>query len=171
MRLMAVEFTVSCQQSDMFSKKPKVVQVELSKDYKFMYENFVFSTQSDTYLFLNREENHIDALRFNSTLIKYGFPNDEARGASPLTKYGLGFYGFYEVVNSPWVKEQMLANRVHPSHSDSLFKGKKHYVACFKDVMLEITCRGFEEIKLSESEVSSLVQQQIEFLDEQATNK
>ena len=150
----------------MFAKKPEIQKVELSKHYKFMYENFVISTQHETYLLLTSEGENTNVLKFNSSDIKYGGPNDEARGAHPLTKYGSLMYGLYEVVNSPWIKEQMEGNRIHPRHSDSLFAGKKHYIACFKDVMLEVTCRSWEEITISKNEILKLVSNEIEHLNE-----
>lgn len=141
----------------MFNKKPKIKEIKLDRDYKFMYENFVISTQQSTYLFLEKINGVVHALKFDSCNIRYGGPNDEARGAHPLVKYGKLLFGFYEVLNSPWVKEQKEGNRIHPRHCDSLFDDRKHYVACFKDVMFEVTCRSFEEIELKVCEVSDLV--------------
>ena len=148
----------------MFNKKPEIKEIELSKHYSFMYENFVLATQHKTYLFLEKEADTIRALKFDSTNIKYGGPNDEARGAHPLTKFGRLLYGLYEVINSPWIKEQMEGNRCHSRHSDSLFDGKKHYVACFKDVMFEITCRSFAEVELNQSELNKLVAEELDNL-------
>ncbi len=135
----------------MFNKKPEIKEIELSKHYSFMYENFVLATQHKTYLFLEKEADTIRALKFDSTNIKYGGPNDEARGAHPLTKFGRLLYGLYEVINSP-------------CHSDSLFDGKKHYVACFKDVMFEITCRSFTEVELNQSDLNKLVAEELDNL-------
>lgn len=143
---------------------PKVVEITLKKHYDFMYENFVVATQHDVYLLLEKHGETVDILRFDSANLKYGSPNDEARGGHPLARYGLGFYGLFEVQNSPWIKEMMLANRVHPSHSDSMFEGRKHYIACFKDVMLEVVCRSFAEIQISMTEFFSLVNEQLAFL-------
>ena len=81
----------------MFKPKPKVVEIGLSKNYAFMYENFVIATQHDTYLLLEKHDNVIDVLHFDSANIKYGSPNDEASGGHPLCKFGLGFYGLFEV--------------------------------------------------------------------------
>ena len=44
----------------------------------------------------------------------------------------------------------MTANRIHPKHNDSMFAGEMHFIACFKDVMLEVVCRDFEEVKIGE---------------------
>lgn len=150
----------------MFSSKPEIIELELSKKYKFMYENFLFSTQHNSYLMLRGNEGVVDVLKFKGSTTKYGSPNDEGRGAHPLTKYGALTYGFYEVKNSPWIKEQMVGNRCHPRHEDSMFVGKKHYIACFKDVMFEVTCRNYELVKLSKEELISLVLDETDNLDE-----
>ncbi len=131
-----------------------------------MYENFVIATQSDTYLLLEKEQDAIYALKFDSKVVKYGSPNDEGRGAHPLAKYGKLIYGFYEVNNSPWIKEQMVGNRCHDRHKDSFFDNYKHYIACFKDVMFEITCTTYEEIQLSGSDISKLITKQLGYLQD-----
>lgn len=150
----------------MFDPKPKIVELELSSRYQFMYENFLVSTQHDSYLLFEESEGVVDVLKFNGATIKYGSPNDEGRGAHPLTKFGKLTYGFYEVENSPWVKEQMEGNRIHTRHSDSMYSGKKHYIACFKDVMFEVTCRSYELVKLTKEEVLSLVLKELENLSQ-----
>ncbi|AMK76003.1 hypothetical protein EDE11_108108 [Methylomonas methanica] len=75
---------------------------------------------------------------------------------------------FFEVENSPWIAEMKVANQVHPNHSDSLFDGKKHYVACFKDVKFESVCRSMSEVTLSSEEVVALVVGQLEELETEA---
>lgn len=150
----------------MFNQKPRIIELGISKDYPFMYENFVISTQRDTYLMLNTEDDIVSAIRFIGATIKYGGPNDAGRGAHPLTKYGDFIYGLYEVENSPWIKEQMVGNRIHPRHTDDLYSDKKHYVACFKDVMFEASCRGYEVVSLSKKDVFELITREISNLDE-----
>jgi hypothetical protein len=145
---------------------PKIVEIELKKQYRFMYENFVIVTQSGIYLLLERREENVDVLYFDSPDMKYMSLNDEARGGHPLWKYGMGFYGFFEVLNSPWIREQMMANRVHDRHADDVFTGKRHFIACFKDVMLEVGCRTYEERTTTVSEIEGLVQQQLKHLIE-----
>ena len=151
----------------MFERKPEIKEVRLNREYKFMYENFVISTQTNTYLFLDSDGENVWALKFNSNNIKYGGPNDESRGAHPLSKHGSLIYGLYEVTNSPWINEQMKANRIHPRHSDSLYEGKKHFLACFKDVMFEIICRSWEEIKIPKQNIIDLVNNEISQLADQ----
>jgi hypothetical protein len=149
----------------MFQQSPKVSEVKLSRQYSFMYENFVILTQHAVYLLLEKSESTVYALSFNSPNCKYGGPNDEAHGAHPLARHGLGIYGLYEVENSPWLREMMVANRIHPRHTDDLFAGRKHYIACFKDVKFECACREMKEIALSENEIYSLLKEQLQNLE------
>lgn len=145
--------------------KPIVREVKLQREYPFQYENFVLATQQELYLFLAKEGTAVSALRFRFSAVKYGGPNDEARGSHSLVKYGLGLYGLYQVENSPWIHELMVANRIHPRHQDSLSADRKHFIACFKDVMLEVVCREFEEVRLDESELIAIVQEQLGYLE------
>ena len=147
------------------SKKPKVSEVKLSRDYLFMYENFVLLTQSGAYLVMEKKGESIHALYFNSPNCKYGGPNDEAHGGHPLTKFGLGVYGLFEVENSPWIEEMMIANRIHPRHSDSFFAGRRHYIACFKDVKFESVCREMKEVTLSQAEFDALLHKELDHLE------
>jgi len=152
----------------MFERDPRVFEVPLSKAYSFMYENFVIATQHELYLLLEKTEGTVRAIKFDFSASKYGSPNDEARGGHPLAKYGLGVYGLYQVAGSPWIRELMAANRVHPRHTDALFADLKHYIACFKDVTLEVVCKEMREITLSVSEVAVIVSQQVDYLETQA---
>jgi len=149
----------------MFAKKPAVSEIKLSRDYRFMYENFVVLTQQGSYLLLEKSGAGIHALHFDSPYCKYSGPNDEAHGGHPLAEYGLGIYGFFQVENSPWIKQMMTENRVHPRHSDSLFAGYKHYVACFKDIKFESVCRNMREITLTKSELEALIAAQVQELE------
>ena len=58
----------------MFSPKPEIIELELSDKYKFMYENFIISTQHDTYLMLRQKEGVVEAIKFKGSTIKYGSP-------------------------------------------------------------------------------------------------
>ena len=149
---------------DMREAEPIVVEVHLQKHYRFMYENFVIATQGDAYLLVEKDGQKVSALKFNFRQLKYGSPNDEARGGHPLSAHGLGFYGLYEVRNSPWIAELMRANRVHPMHQDSMYGDLKHYIACFKDVMFEVVCDAMEEMQLSVDEVNALISKQLDYL-------
>jgi hypothetical protein len=149
----------------MFKKNPIVTEVKLGRDYSFMYENFVLATQSAVYLMLEKNQESVFALRFDSPDCKYGGPNDEAHGGHPLTKHGLGIYGLYEVENSPWISEMMSANRVHPRHSDTLFEGRRHYIACFKDVKFESVCRKVQEVTLSKQDIRELLEGELNVLE------
>ena len=78
-------------------------------------------------------------VQFNNVLQHtFGYPNDEALGMHPLYKFGLAFYAFNEVINSPYVAD--IANR-----NDKQFPGSKerylkfrHWVVTFHDETLEV---------------------------------
>ena len=142
-------------------QKPKISEVKLSREYSCMYENFVVLTQTGTYLLLEMDGDNIYALHFDAPTCKYGGPNDETHNAHPMSKYGLGFYGLFEIENSPWIEALMVANRIHPRHSDSTFTGYRHYIACFKDVKFESVCREMKEIVLSKPEFDALLNQEL----------
>jgi len=149
----------------MFSSKPMVTDVKLSRGYQFMYENFVLLTQQEAYLLLEKHGESILALHFDSPYCKFCGPNDEAHGAHALTKYGLGLYGLFEVKNSPWIEEMMVANRIHPRHSDSQFSAYRHYIACFKDIKFESICRSMKEVTLSKADIEIIVAKELEKLE------
>jgi hypothetical protein len=144
--------------------EPKVIEIKLKKDYRFMYENFLISKQQELYLMLEENDGIIDLLKFNFTVYKYGYPNDEAMGSHPMAKFGLGFYGLFEVLNSPWIKEVCEGNRIHPRHDDSMFNGSKHYIVRFKDVTLDVLCNKMEETQLTREQIFEIVSKEIEFI-------
>jgi hypothetical protein len=141
---------------------PQVIEVKLNKDYKFMYDNFLISTQWELYLLLEEQDRQVDVLKFDFKVYKFGYPDDEA--THPLAKFGLGFYGLFQVLNSPWTKEICKGNRIHPRHEDSMYDDVKHYIARFKDVTLDILCRKMEETQLPKEKIIELVNREIEFL-------
>jgi hypothetical protein len=151
------------------SNEPKVNEIKLKKDYQFMYENFLISSQSDLYLLLEESGGLIDALRFNFLIYKYGYPNDEAMAAHPMSKYGLGFYGLYEVFNSPWIVEIRNSNRIHPRHIDKMYNDYKHYIARFKDVTLDVICLKMEELQLTKGQLIEILNKEIGFINNNAS--
>ena len=139
-----------------------MTEVKLSKDYGFMYENFIVSSQHKLILLLEQTDNVIDTLQFDSLIYKYGYPNDEV--SHPLSEYGLGYYGLFQVANSPWVVELRDNNRQHHRHIDGSFDKYKHYVAKFKDVTVEVICTNMKEIQLTKSELLVFLDEQISYL-------
>lgn len=138
-----------------------MIEIKLVKPYRFMYGNFIIAPQHETYLLLERCNDKVDVLYFDSPDLRYGAPNDEVRGGHPLSQFGLLTYGLFEVLYSPLVQEKMIANRVHPRHSDAMFEGKRHFIVGFKDVTAEIVCRSFAERTMTVAEVATLVQEQL----------
>jgi hypothetical protein len=144
-----------------FSKEPIVKKKLLKKEYKFMYESFVLSHHSDLYLVIEERNGIVSTLKFQSSLYKYGYPNDEV--SHPLAKYGLGVYDFFEVENSPWIEEIKMVNRAHPRHRDSMFNNQKHYIAAFKDEVFEVICSSFEEVELTTHDILKFVSERLQY--------
>lgn len=69
------------------------------------------------------------------------------------------------VENSPWIQELMIANRIHPRHSEAIYSHRKHYVACFKDVTLDVIRTEMQEAQFSVAEIEALISQQVGYLD------
>ena len=143
------------------NRQPKVTEIKLSKDYKFMYENFVISTQNELYLMLEEKNGLINVLKFSFLIYKYGYPNDEGLGVHSMAKYGLRWYGFYHVVNSIWINE---LNEKRPKVSYDIFADREHYIITFKDVTLDIISDKFEEVTLTNEQIYSLIKLQISYL-------
>jgi hypothetical protein len=142
---------------------PVVTETILEKHSRFMYENFIVSSQHELYVLLEEKDGIIDLLCFSSfSIYKYGYPNDEI--GHPLQKYGLGFYGFFEVKNSEWINEIEKMNSSHPRHIKGLFSNKKHYVAKFKDVTLEVICKSYELKQMTKTELNKIITEQINYI-------
>ena len=129
-----------------------------------MYEGFTIATQNILYLLLEENLGLIDGLSFPFRIFKFGSPNDEALGSHLMTKYGLSFYGIFEVINSPWIEELKISNRIHPSHHDSMFKDYKHYIITYKDNTLEVVSNEMTEIELSKDDLINIVSEQINYI-------
>ncbi|WP_117175855.1 hypothetical protein [Mariniflexile rhizosphaerae] len=143
--------------------EPKVTEIKLDKHFRFMYSNFVISSQQKLYLILARKENDLDVIEFDFSIYKYGYPNDEV--GHPLMKYGLGFYGFYEVENSKWIEELRLNNSYHSSHMDSIYDKKQHFIAKFKDVTLEVISYGYELKTITQNYLIAETMKEMNILD------
>jgi hypothetical protein len=127
-----------------------------------MYANFMISTQREIYLVLVKHGAHVDALKFNFILYKYGYPNDEGLGTHPMSKFGLSLYGLFRVDNSEWIKK--LDERRSKTSWD-LFEEYQHYVVTFKDVTLDVISKGFEEVTLTLDEIVEFTKTQVDNLD------
>lgn len=75
---------------------------------------------------------------------KFGYPNEEAISGHEYYKLGLSPYSFYELLDSNWINELKSRNRVHPYHSDNLFKNYKHYLLPLHDNTFEVIAESYE---------------------------
>lgn len=137
-------------------------KITLEKDYHFMYENFIVSSQHNLFLFLEENNGIIEAINFRFKVYKYGYPNDEVELPSKIS--GVETYGISQVFNSDWIKELMINNRSHPKHSDSFYTNYKHYVVRFKDVTLEVISDKYEIIKMTKEELNEIISRELDFI-------
>lgn len=137
-------------------------KITLEKDYSFIDENFIVSSQQNLFLLLEENNGIIEALNFRFTIYKYGYPNDEVGLPSKIP--GVETYGISEIYNSQWIKEIMINNRSHTKHSDSFFSNHKHYVVRFKDVTLEVISKNYEIVKMTKVEFNNIINKELEFI-------
>jgi hypothetical protein len=73
---------------------------------------------------------------------KFGYPNDEALAGHPLYSKGLGFYGFFEVVESAWLTEISKQNRKCFPNCTS-YNGR-HFIITFHDSTFECLADSYK---------------------------
>ena len=150
-------FGLKLESSNQYAK-----EIELEKDYGFMYDNFIFSSQRNLYLFLEENNGIIEALKFEFKIYKYGYPNDEVELNFKIPEVKL--YGISEVYNSEWVKELKTQNRGHIKHSDAHYSNYKHYIVRFKDVTLEVISGNYNIIKMSKKELDEILNKELSYI-------
>jgi hypothetical protein len=78
------------------------------------------------------------------TIVKFGYPNDEALPGHPLYPKGLSYYGIFEVLDSSWstsLEEQNLVSFPNPSR---LRRSGRHFVVTFHESTLECIAERLE---------------------------
>jgi hypothetical protein len=126
----------------------------------------VLQSEYSTYLLFNAMKENSDGLYADSGIgvieykgclqSKFGYPNDEAAEGHPLNMYfeeADGFYDFYEVLDSPWLKELSQQNqKVFPGTNYT----HRHFVVFFHDSTFECLANDFEVSNYNESTASVL---------------
>jgi hypothetical protein len=79
-------------------------------------------------------------VKFSGVLVfSYGYPNDEALPGHPLYGYGLEYYSFNVIENSPRIEELRKQNAVcFPI--DRLPWNYRHFIVTFQDETLDVVC-------------------------------
>lgn len=78
------------------------------------------------------------------TILKFGYPNDEALPGHPLYPKGLSYYGHFEVLDSSWVKTLAEQNPVSFPNETPSRKRSRHFVVTFHDSTLECIAETME---------------------------
>ena len=91
------------------------------------------------------EDELVAIVRFDAYATMFGPPNDEAFSGHPLAARGLRPYGFFEVLDSSWIRSLEKMNSVHPYHRKAEFLSRyRHFVLSFHDTTLECIASGFD---------------------------
>src|SRR2546423_827705 len=85
----------------------------------------------------------VAVLKFDSvTIFRFGYPNEEALAGHPLHEYGLKWYSFHIVENSPLIEELASQNKVHSMNNPAHWARLNHWIVTFHDETLEVIGRG-----------------------------
>jgi len=78
-------------------------------------------------------------LKFEGVLqYRFGYPNDEALPGHPLYPFGLEYYDFFAVENSPLISEIEKQNECHRQHRPGIYAKFRHWVVTFHSETLEV---------------------------------
>ena len=114
------------------SPNQNATKIELEKDYDFMYENFIVSSQQNLYVLLEENDGILELLNFEFKIYKYGYPNDEVGLPSKIK--GIEIYGISEVHNSEWIKEL----KANLTDETATFMDKtRHFIVPLQDDRLQ----------------------------------
>ena len=120
----------------------------------------------DLYVFLEKVESTLYAMHMFFHRYKFGPPNNANCGLHPLSQFGLGAEGIYEVENSPWLHEFRTWNQNGPKYCEYGMADDKHIIVCFLDATLEILSSGVvKEIQISEPDLFSSLGQRLGYLE------
>lgn len=125
---------------------PKVIPLDLAVEPEAAVSGaLLLQTEYSTVLSFNAVQRQIEGphvpvgtavLRFRHCLrTKFGLPNDEALAGHPLHAHGLGWYGCWEVLDSPWRAEAERENSVSFPTTD--YSQYRHFVFTFHDSSFE----------------------------------
>lgn len=137
-------------------------KIDLGEDIRFMYENFIVSTQHTLYLVLEHRGEDIICLKFDFLQFQYGYPNDEAPH-----RYDVSGYGLFEVHHSPLIASLERQNRTHSRHDRSHYNNYRHFVVRFKDVSLDVVGKAYSIEILSSAEFDALLKRELEFVSKE----
>ena len=96
--------------------------------------------ERDTFL-----DTGIFALKFKIYLkYMFGLPSNETIQGHPYSKLGMKSFTFYELKNSPVIKELQEIEKIHPYYNSEKWKKYKHFIITFHDNMFECIAQDFE---------------------------
>lgn len=102
------------------------------------------------------EERHA-VFRIDFSMLKFGYPNDEALPGHRYAQWGLAYYNAYEVFGSEWIAEIRAANRVAFPNFDGHFAELRHFIFTFHDTTLEFVSKETPLPRLTDDNLLSSV--------------
>ncbi len=135
--------------------KDKVVEIRLEyRPEAAISGGLLLQSEDDGVLIFNAMKEEPDGYWYNAgtgilefkwlAKTKFGLPNDEARPGHPLYKAGLNKfgYGFVEVTQSSWLREEEQNNQV--KFPKSSLQKLRHFIVTFHDSTFECLAEDFE---------------------------
>ncbi len=113
----------------------------------------------------NSTAERVAIVTFDTDATMFGPPSDEAFSGHPLAARGLTPYGFFEILDSSWIRRLERMNSVHPSHNKARFLARyRHFVLSFHDSTFECIATGFELVGTRQGSVLDAIAESIERL-------
>jgi hypothetical protein len=106
---------------------------------------------------INSEDEDCALVKFSGVISHmFGWPNDEAFDAHPLSNRGLAPYSVFEIEHSSWLRQLERMNSVHPAHRPEHYFNRKHFVFAFHDETFECIAKDFQ-ITLHKGSVATIL--------------
>ena len=113
------------------------------------------------------EDGLVAIVKFDTYSTMFGPPNDEAFSGHPLAARGLKPYGFFQILDSSWVRGLERMNSVHPYHAKDDFLARyRHFVLSFHDTTFECIASSYELVETRTGSVRGAIAASIDALKE-----
>ena len=116
----------------------------------------IFYSNDENQIELRQRDNIYDQgiieLKFiRHNFFSFGPPNDEALNGHPYYELGLGYYSFYELLDSDLIAKISTYGRHHHFYNPNAYEKSHHYIITFKEQLFECVAHSFEVYKYNDS--------------------
>jgi hypothetical protein len=162
---LSVNYTYSSAPiSNMYTPPPPVVVDITPKELSLPFHSRVVISRGGVfYLLLEKQEETVNAIRYIWTSQRASDPYDVKNGLHPLSQFGLGSNGIFEVKNSPWLDEYYRWNLNGPLYNEHAIMRYRHIVLCGLDRVFELIAHPGHEIRVHESEFFDELRRQLNY--------